>query len=279
MEQTLLDESALTGQHCADARLVLGVLAFGRGDYERAVPTLERAMELYDQLGDGHGLAKASIPLGVIDAVRYPDRGEDLLERAVEKFRVFDDGWDLAFALFSLGGALLLHDRDAEAVAPLQESVELARAVNADVFLSHALINLGWVHLRLGDIDPARKQLNESLQHAVVLGSRGSIARALEALAALASEAGNPEQGATMLGAAEGIRRSIGAPVFGTDRTSHEQTAKRLRALLGEATYRSAVDRGSLLTVDEVLKLAEAHESPANLSAHGPTSGATTPGV
>jgi hypothetical protein len=156
--------------------------------------------------------------------------------------------------------------------------VELARAVNADVFLSHALINLGWVHLRLGDIDPARKQLNESL-HTPSCSEVEEASRALEALAALASEAGNPEQGATMLGAAEGIRRSIGAPVFGTDRTSHEQTAKRLRALLGEATYRSAVDRGSLLTVDEVLKLAEAHESPANLSAHGPTSGATTPGV
>jgi predicted ATPase len=258
MERALLDESALAGQDRAHALLVLGMLAFGRGDYERAVPSLQQAMDHYDELGDGRGVATASVPLGVIDAVRHPDRGVDLLERSVSQFRALEDAWNLSFALLSLGGALRLHDRDAEAVAPLQESVELARGVTADVFLSHALINLGWVHLRLGDINSARRRLNESLEHAVAIDSREGLARALDALAAVAGEAGNPEHGAALFGAAEGARRSIGADVFATDRTSHDETAERLHSRLGEPGYRTATDRGRTLSLEEVLKTASA---------------------
>jgi hypothetical protein len=66
--------------------------------------------------------------------------------RAVTIFRQLDDPWGLAFSLLSLGGALLLHHKYADAVPYLEESVRLARAMKADIFLSNALINLGLVH-------------------------------------------------------------------------------------------------------------------------------------
>jgi tetratricopeptide (TPR) repeat protein len=109
------------------------------------------------------------------------------------------------------GGALLLHHRYVEAIPHLEEGVQLTRAVKADVFLSNALINLGWVHHRLGDLESARRRLRESVQHAAALDNRESLARALDALAAVADTAGDPELGATMLGAGEGVRHSIGA--------------------------------------------------------------------
>jgi tetratricopeptide (TPR) repeat protein len=244
--------SALPSAH---ARLGLGMLAFGQGNYQRAAPALETAIDLYDQLGDVRHVATAQVPLGVIQAVWDPNGGEDLLAHAADTFREMDDGWGLAFASLNLGGAQLLHHRYAEAIPHLEESLQHARTVKADVFLSNALINLGWVYHWLGDVEAARARLREAVKHAAVPDNMESLGRALEALAAVAVTAGDAELAATLFGAADGVRRSIGAGVWMTDRTSHDQTAAQLQTQLGETAYAAAINRGRTLTIDEVLEL------------------------
>jgi tetratricopeptide (TPR) repeat protein len=258
VQQALVDETALGAAERAHARLALGLLSFGQGDYEKAAPALETAIDLYSHLGDVRHVATALVPLGLIHAVRDPNGGEDQLARAVDMFRELDDRWGLAFGSMNLGGALLLHHRYREAIPHLEESLQHARAVNAEVFLSNALINLGLAHLDLGDLESAHERLRESVQHAAVPDNRESLARALDALAAVAETADDPELGATLLGAGEGVRSSIGAGVWMTDRVRHAETAARLRARLGDPAYAAAFDRGSGLTLDEVLELVSA---------------------
>jgi tetratricopeptide (TPR) repeat protein len=255
VQQALVDETALGAAEWAHARLGLGMLAFGKGDYERAVPALEAAIELYSQLGDIGHVATASVPLGVIQAVWGPNGGEDLLSQAADTFRELDDQWGLAFASLNLGGALLLHHRYADAIPHLEESIPLARAVKAEVFLSNALINLGWVHHWLGDDEAARARLREAVKHAAVPDNKESLGRALEALAAVSVTAGDPALAATLFGAADGVRRSIGAGVWMTDRASHDQTAAELQTKLGDTAYAAAIDRGRSLTIQAVLQL------------------------
>jgi len=255
MKKVLRDERTLSAVERAHVRTGLGMLAFGQGDYEQAGTALATAVDIYTELGDTRRVETASVPLGVIRAVRDPEGGEGLLARAVTIFRQLDDPWGLAFSLLSLGGALLLHHKYADAVPYLGESVRLARAMKADIFLSNALINLGLVHHRLGDLESARARLLESVEHASAVDDRQSLARALDALAAVADAAGDPEHGATLLGAAEGARRSIGASVWMTDRESHDDTAARLRTALGDPVYMAATDRGSELTLHQVLGL------------------------
>ena len=255
VQQALVDETALSAAERAHARLALGMLSFGQGDYERAAPALETAIDLYSQLGDVRHVATALVPLGLIQAVGNPNGGEDQLAQAADMFRELDDGWGLAFASMNLGGALLLHHRYRDAIPHLEESLQHARAVKAEVFLSNALINLGLAHLDLGDLESARARLRESVQHAAVPDNRESLARALDALAAVAETAADPELGATMLGAGEGVRSSIGVGVWMTDRIRHAETAARLRERLGDPAYTAAIDRGRGLTLDEVLEL------------------------
>jgi tetratricopeptide (TPR) repeat protein len=258
VQQALVDESALSDAERAHARLGLGMLAFGQGDYARAAPALQTAVDLYTELGDLQHVATAMVPLGVIQAVGDPNGGEDLLVQAADTFRELDDPWGLAFASLNLGGALLLHHRYADAIPHLEEALEHARAVKAEVFLSNALINLGWVHYWRGDLEASRARLREAVKHAAVPDNRESLGRALEALAAVSVAAGDPELAATLFGAAEGVRHSIGAGVWMTDRASHEQTASQLRTQLGETAYAAVLDRGRSLTVDQVLELTSA---------------------
>jgi predicted ATPase len=258
VQQALVDETALSAAERAHARLGLGMLAFGQGDYERAAPALETAIDLYNELGDVRHKATALVPLGVIQAVWDPNGGEDLLAQAVNTFRELDDQWGLAFASLNLGGALLLHHRYADAIPHLEESLVHARAVKAEVFLSNALINLGWIYHWLGDVEAARARLREAVKHAAVPDNRESLGRALEALAAVTVTAGDPELAATLFGAADGVRRSIGAGVWMTDRASHDQTAAELQTKLGDTAYAAAIDRGRSLTVPAVLELTSA---------------------
>lgn len=158
--------------------------------------------------------------------------------------------------MLNLGGALLLHDRSDEAVPYLEESVRLARAVKAEVFLSNALIKLGLARLGLGDLDSARGLLRESVKHAAALdNTRESLARALDALAAVAVAAADFEHGATMLGAAEGVRQSIGAVLWVTDRSRHADTETQLRVRRSDSAYTEAIQRGRNLSLTEVLEL------------------------
>jgi predicted ATPase len=258
VQQALVDETALSPAELAHARLGLGMLAFGQGDYERAAPALETAIELYTQFGDARHVATALVPLGVIQAVWNPNGGEDLLARAADTFRELDDQWGLAFASLNLGGALLLHHRYADAIPHLEECIPLAREVKAEVFLSNALINLGWVYHWLGNVEAARERLREAVKHAAVPDNRESLGRALEALAAVSVTAGDPELAATLFGAADGVRRSIGAGVWMTDRASHDQTAAELQTKLGNTAYAAAIERGRSLTVEAVLELTSA---------------------
>jgi predicted ATPase len=258
VQQVLADETSLSTAERADARLGLGMLAFGQGDYERAAPALETAIDLYKPLGDVRHVATALAPLGVIQAVWDPNGGEELLTQAADTFRELDDQWGLAFASLNLGGALLLHHRYADAIPHLEESLVHARAVKAEVFLSNALINLGWAHHWLGDVEAARARLREAVKHAAVPDNRESLGRALEALAAVSVTAGDPELAATLFGAADGVRRSIGAGVWMTDRASHDQTAAELQTKLADTAYAAATDRGRNLTVDQVLELISA---------------------
>jgi predicted ATPase len=258
VQQTLLNETALSAAERAPVQLGLGMLAFGQGDYQRAAPALETAIDLYNEVGDVRHKATAMVPLGVIQAVWEPNGGENLLSQAVNTFRGLDDQWGLAFASLNLGDALLQHHRYADAIPHLEESLQHARAVKAEVFLSNALINLGWVHRWLGDVEAARARLREAVKHAAVPDNRESLGRALEAMAAVSITAGDPELAATLFGAADGVRRSIGAGVWMTDRASHDQTAAELQTKLGDTAYAAAIDRGRSLTLQAVLELTSA---------------------
>ncbi len=256
MERVLGAKSLLTDDVRANAMLALGMMVFELGDYDRAATVLRPPYDRYVERGDERGVAYASVPLGVIAAIQQPGAGEDMLRQAVDAFRRLNDRWGLAFALLALGSVLLHRHREVDAIAPLEEGEHIVREGEEEILLSNALIALAWAHLGQGDIEAAGEPLDESLRRAAALHNRETFARALDANAAMAEQAGDASRGATLFGAADGMRRSIGAEVWVIDRDNHDETSKRLRARLGESAYQRLADRGATLALDEILELA-----------------------
>ena len=253
MDEVLSEADSLTVMQRADANQVLGLLAFAHGDYGRAAPVLSTAVQLHDEVGDRAAAATSSIPLGLISVDHDPAAGHVLLRRAVDEFRDLHDEWGLAFALLSLGGARLFDSRYEEAVPLLQDSIEISRAAGMNVLLSSAQVNLGIAYLGLGAVATAERTLREALQNAQEAGNREAMARALEGLAAAAVAGGDTARGVHLFGAAAAVRRSVAAPVWGTDRRRHDETLAALHAALGTATADKAIASAAARPVADLL--------------------------
>ncbi len=259
MERALASESTLTEDNRADTRLALGMMVLEGGDYDWAQSVLAPALDRYVERGNERGVATASVGLGVMSAIRSGD-GEDVLRHSVDTFRRLDDRWGLVFSLLALGTALIATHREVDAIAPLAEGARLAEDIDEEVLLSNALISLGWAYLKQDDIEAARSDSARLCGARCRLG-RGTARRspaALDALAAVAEQTGDASRGATLLGAADGMRRTLGAQVWAIDRENQTEIANRLHARLDDDEYRQLADRGAGLALDEILETADA---------------------
>jgi predicted ATPase len=258
MEESLRGEVALSTEDRASATVALGIVAFGWGDYDRAVPALEVAQDLCLEVGNWFGRGMSVALRGIIATVHGDAAaGEEAMREALETFRANDDVWGMGFARYVFGRVLLLSGRGSEARDVLEDSVVDVRRVGERQLLILALLNLGWARLTVGEVNPARESLSEALHLLIGLRyNRVDSARVLEALAAVAVALGDPLRGALLFGAAEGARRSVGAGVWIPDRPTHERTEQALRAALGPDVYIAKLAEGGRLSLEDSVELA-----------------------
>ena len=257
MEEVLSFGEKLSTEERAMATLALGSSAFTQGDDVRAVPNLRTAVALGRELGDRRGMATALIALAAAVAqTEGATRAEAMAREAVDAFRELGDAWGVASALGVLGRILNLAGRSEEAVPVLEESAADAREVGQRSLLGLSLLNLGLGRLGTGDLQGAGVTLRESLGLLAGAGNREITAGAVEALAEVSSLAGDPETGAILFGAAEGVRSSVGALVWAPERTSHDRTETPLREALGGERFEARFAEGAALSIPEALELA-----------------------
>jgi hypothetical protein len=263
MTRILRPDMRITEASRTDAALVLGMMVFEGGDYPRAGTILQPVLDQYVQRGDDRGAATASVLIGVVATMRGSDVGETILRRAVDTMRRVDDRWGLGFALLALGTQLVIARRETDATGPLEEVARIARAGQEDIMLSNALIVLGWARTGQQDFRAAQAALLEAVRLAAGLGNQETVARALGASAAMVERRGDARNGALLLGAADGLRHSVGAAVWAVDRQGHADTTGRLHARLDDDEYQQLTRRGAALALDDLLDNAFGEEVAA----------------
>jgi predicted ATPase/class 3 adenylate cyclase len=254
-------ERALTAQlspeHQGAASVVLGILAFGKGELDQAASVLRRGLELCDQTGNDFGSGLALAMLGVIAGLSNPAAVREPMNQSLERFVRIGDDWGIGFAHLVLGRVLVAGRQYQEAGEVLTKAVDRLRSVGEKTLLSLSMLNLGRASLGMQRIEEAASILVEALDLIEEVKDRQTAARVLEALAATAGAAGDAERGALLFGAAESARRSISADVWVPDRSTHEETEARLRQTLGAQRFESLWRDGLRLSVANGLDLAQ----------------------
>jgi predicted ATPase/DNA-binding SARP family transcriptional activator len=240
----------------ANALEPLAQLAEGRGETDRAIELLTEATDLATELGSTEDLidflcARADLDL----RGGRPDAARAGFARAEAEARRTGVPAKVRGALRGLGDvARLRGDRVAaerlygQVLYGDEESAAWAQETRA-----LALLGLGRLAAAGGDLATARERQRAAMTAALTPPPHArAAAAATEALAEIAALEGDGSRAALLLGAATAI---LGGTRHGPDRAAAEAAA---RALVGNAEFARAHERGSALTWEDALREAGA---------------------
>jgi len=260
MGRALERSVAVASRPRVEALVAIARLETFRGDYERAATFVTEGLALAREVGDPLLIGRAMTSAGLL-SYRGGDygRADDLLDEALRELRGLGGSVpEVGLTLRIRGDSALAQGKMDRAAASYEEAFEVLRSVGADWGAIDARAGLAGVNLCTGNPVQAATLYADSLDRAQDLGVTLLVASALLGVAGVAAESGHEEAGARLLGAAEGIAASLGAPLFPRDRLVHERCLIALRTGLGKERLAIARDVGRLVGTEKAI--AEARE-------------------
>lgn len=194
----------------------LGVVALYQRDYAAARPYIEEGLALFRQLGDQRAIAHSLSSLGVVaENEGASDQARQLYTEAYHLFQTLKDSWSMAIALSNLGDVAVGQRANAEARDAYRRSLRLFKEVGDRLFISRVLAY-----------------------------SAGVLAADRQA-----------ETAARLFGAADALRRDVGATLSPNDQVRYDHDEAAARALLTPDAWDYAWQAGQTLSIDEAIGL------------------------
>lgn len=222
----------------SNTQLALGLAMRGRSrasqkqDYEGARADLEEALRVATELGNRGAMGMCQVLIGEVD---------------------------------------LLQGRYAESIVPLRDALALAHEARDWVFDNIARSRLADAYRLTGDYGQAAPLYRQVIRRHEISGNRGGVARCLECLAFMQVQQAESDpsekrkeylaRAARMFGAAEAVREASGMQMRVDEPEENTAYMNRLRAMMDERAYATAVGEGRRETLDEVLGLAAKTET------------------
>ena len=257
--QRLLDSPAEVAPGVrAKGLMAAGRVDFHAGRWPRGMDLCAQSRDLYREVGDGAGEARALIWLafnrwGIAD----DDEIGDILAAAIDVARRAERPLETAIALGLSGTWWSLRDLGHAHELVEEGGLLMERAGNPN-WLAHSYEFRALVAYLQRDYARARDLLASALPLYLQIGNRVCSAHCLETTAALAAATGRPEVGAELLGAAERMRELLGTAAPPYERIVRERgVADVTRALDDEAAAR-AWKRGRDLAFEDAMARARA---------------------
>ena len=235
-----------------------GTFAYYRADFDHATALHGEALELYRELGDDSGVAFALMCLGAQYGEKGDhERGAPFFEEALALSRRIGDRRNIVMTLQNLADVERQRGNYERAKTLGMESMALAREMEDKWQLARIV---GWVGLltvfRLDEHDLAEGFLKESLTLNREVGSWEYFAYSLEGFAGLAGAKAQGARAARLWGAAEALRKTIGAPLSIEGHQYFERSMVATRAQLGEAAWEAAFAQGMAMAPEEAAEYA-----------------------
>ncbi|MBD0290579.1 MAG: tetratricopeptide repeat protein [Thermoleophilia bacterium] len=231
----------------ARAMYALGVLRDQRGESEAAAELVERSLALFRDAGDATGIADALNSLGVIARVLGDlQRARSLLEESIALRRARGEEARAASAISNLGLVAFEQGDLATAEEHFARCLELDRANRDEWGVAADLENLAAVALENGRHEEARTLVREMVEAMRQVGDKDLIASGLEKAGALAAAEGDSTRAGRLIGAADALRETIGAP---RPRFDEAWLGRHLAAVAGDGLDDARAE-GRLMSAD-----------------------------
>jgi non-specific serine/threonine protein kinase len=238
----------------ARALVHAAIFPFRQGDIEVASAWLQESLDLYRELGDEEGIARATAELGGLAIhQRDLDRAVSLYEECLPLLRTQGNPSRLAVALGNLGTIAHMRGDAVTAVDYYEQAIDASRGAGDEDGVAVNLHNLGRSELALARSDRARDALCESLAIARRLGYREVIAYCLGGFAELAMLEDDAPRAATLLGASEGLFSDIGAILSPDEAEAQARVTEYIVAALGAEHADELRAEGAASTPDQLL--------------------------
>ncbi len=236
----------------------LGSIARERARYEEARDLHRRSLAIWEERGDGGGVAASRDYLGFVAWLSGDsETGEQECAAAVAAFRRAGDLRATAAALVNLGACALYRDEFDLARERLEEALSLARALGFKEAIAWSLHELAVTGRRSGQATvEVGRMLREALLVHRQLGDRWRIASVLEEIAGAVLLRSDLEQAVTVLAAAEALRERLGTPVPPAEAPDRAAALAHAARRLGKRAHEAAWAEGRASEFDQVIDLA-----------------------
>jgi predicted ATPase len=232
-------------------------LAERQKDIDNARSLAKESLALARVTGDVDAVGGALLTLGIIEGDAGDlERSEALQRQALQAF--FETGNDrqVRQTLGMLAFVYIARGDYPRAVDVSRQALELSRASGDERGAVAAASNLGHAMMSMGDFDEARALQREAVLGAHHIGDVQSTCEILLDVVALAMAAGRHDDGATLLGAIEGLSESAEFSLVSVEVDWFEELREQACRALREGDLLRRMDLGRRMSLDEALVVA-----------------------
>lgn len=239
-----------------EAFIHAGFMPFWMGQDDRAGALFRSGLEIGRQLDDAPMTSRALAGLARVALRTDVTEGRRLAHEALVASEGAEDDAASSNALHLLGvGAQIAGDL-VDAREWMTMRLALVRAEGNEFLIASEASNLSMVERQLGDLDAADALAREALDICVRTGDEFTRPFAISGLAAIATERGELERAATLVGAAEAIMEAQHMAWPPDERPHYEHMVAVLPKSLGSAEFERARGTGKSMSSEEAANFA-----------------------
>ena len=256
----------------------LGGLVSLQGEYTRGYILCEESLALHKAQGDKSGIAHSLLQMAATIYISQGDseKAYTVAEESYKLNKERGDTLEIAVSLGYMGQIALSQGNVATARSMIEESLVLCKKLGHRKGTAWLLSLLGKVVAEHGEYSTAYALYIEGLGIAREIGDMELIAPNLERLADVIAAQGESVRAANLWGAAEALRKTIGAPIPPIEREGYKHSVAAARSKVGEKTFSTAWAEGRTMTLEQafsslVLRAQSVTEVPSSTPSAKPS--------
>jgi predicted ATPase/transcriptional regulator with XRE-family HTH domain len=236
------------------ALAILTLTAHDQGDHRAAVSWAREGTAAGRAQPDPWSMALALTAEGAARLGAGDLEGADMaLAESLQIWAGLRDSWGFAMALLNRGRVAFVKNQYAAAATYLEDGLDRLQHAHDRRFSAAALLLLGEIARRQGDLPLAQARFAGSLGAYQEVGAGWGVSLCLEGLAATVAEAGQSSQAARLLGAAAAVQAPGAASRSPDEAATVEHLIAGLQSALGEENYRAHWTTGHILTAEQAV--------------------------